>query len=218
MIKPLIIANWKCNPKSIEESKILFKEIKENVFNKNVVICPPSIFISSLICEGVIFGAQDCSLKNEGSFTGEISAQMIKSIGCEYVIIGHSERRRIFKEDNQQIKMKIDLALKAKLKPIVCIGEDTENTFDFLKEQIKDIDENIILAYEPIWAIGTGNSASLDKVKEVKEFLGKRKVLYGGSVNSQNFKQYLSVMDGLLIGGASLDSKEFNNILCDINF
>ncbi len=218
MTKPLIIANWKCNPKSIEESKILFKEIKENVFNKNVVICPPSIFISSLICEGVIFGAQDCSLKNEGSFTGEISAQMIKSIGCEYVIIGHSERRRIFKEDNQQIKMKIDLALKAKLKPIVCIGEDTENTFDFLKEQIKDIDENIILAYEPIWAIGTGNSASLDKVKEVKEFLGKRKVLYGGSVNSQNFKQYLSVMDGLLIGGASLDSKEFNNILCDINF
>ena len=218
MIKPLIIANWKCNPKSIEESKILFKEIKENVFNKNVVICPPSIFISSLICEGVIFGAQDCSLKNEGSFTGEISAQMIKSIGCEYVIIGHSERRRIFKEDNQQIKMKIDQALKAKLKPIVCIGEDTENTFDFLKEQIKDIDENIILAYEPIWAIGTGNSASLDKVKEVKEFLGKRKVLYGGSVNSQNFKQYLSVMDGLLIGGASLDSKEFNNILCDINF
>jgi len=218
MTKPLIIANWKCNPKSIEESKILFKEIKENVFNKNVVICPPSIFTSSLICEGVIFGAQDCSLKNEGSFTGEISAQMIKSIGCEYVIIGHSERRRIFKEDNQQIKMKIDLALKAKLKPIVCIGEDTENTFDFLKEQIKDIDENIILAYEPIWAIGTGNSASLDKVKEVKEFLGKRKVLYGGSVNSQNFKQYLSVMDGLLIGGASLDSKEFNNILCDINF
>ena len=218
MIKPLIIANWKCNPKSIEESKILFKEIKENVFNKNVVICPPSIFISSLICEGVIFGAQDCSLKNEGSFTGEISAQMIKSIGCEYVIIGHSERRRIFKEDNQQIKMKIDQALKAKLRPIVCIGEDTENTFDFLKEQIKDIDENIILAYEPIWAIGTGNSASLDKVKEVKEFLGKRKVLYGGSVNSQNFKQYLSVMDGLLIGGASLDSKEFNNILCDINF
>jgi len=218
MTKPLIIANWKCNPKSIEESKILFKEIKENVFNKNVVICPPSIFISSLICEGVIFGAQDCSLKNEGSFTGEISAQMIKSIGCEYVIIGHSERRRIFKEDNQQIKMKIDLALKAKLKPIVCIGEDTENTFDFLKKQIKDIDENIILAYEPISAIGTGNSASLDKVKEVKKFLGKRKVLYGGSVNSQNFKQYLSVMDGLLIGGASLDSKEFNNILCDINF
>lgn len=213
----LIIANWKCNPPTIEEAKELFEKIKDNALEKNVVICPPSIFLSSLICEGIKFGVQNCFWKEKGAFTGEISPQMIKSLGVNYVIIGHSERRNILKETNEEIIQKVNEAVKANLIPVVCVGESKgEDTFKVLEEQIRGIDENIILAYEPLWAIGTGEYASIEKVKEVKEFLQERKVLYGGSVNAENIQQYLTVMDGVLIGGASLDFEEFNKILCDI--
>ncbi|MDD3386466.1 MAG: triose-phosphate isomerase [Candidatus Pacebacteria bacterium] len=214
----LIIANWKCNPPTIEEAKELFEKIKDNALEKNVVICPPSIFLSSLICEGIKFGVQNCFWKEKGAFTGEISPQMIKSLGVNYVIIGHSERRNILKETNEEIIQKINEAVRAGLTPIVCIGESKgEDTFEVLNNQIKDIDENIILAYEPLWAIGTGESAPIEKVKEVKSFLKDRKVLYGGSVNSQNAPNYLEITDGLLVGGASLNSEEFSKIiLCDI--
>ena len=213
----LIIANWKCNPATLEEAKELLEKIKDNALGKNVVICPPSIFLSSLICEGVKFGAQNCFWKEKGAFTGETSPQMIKSIGADYVIIGHSERRNILKETNEEIVQKVIEAIKANLIPIVCVGESKgEDAFKVLGEQIKGIDEDIILAYEPLWAIGTGEYASIEKVKEVKEFLKERKVLYGGSVNAENIQQYLTVTDGVLIGGASLDFEEFNKILCDI--
>ncbi|MDK2949305.1 MAG: triosephosphate isomerase [Patescibacteria group bacterium] len=216
----LIIANWKCNPATLKEAQELFSEIKENIINKDIVICPPSIFLPSLICDGINFGAQNCFWKESGAYTGEVSPQMIKSIGCKYVIIGHSERRTIFNESNDEIKSKIKQAKKAGLIPIVCIGESkNQNTFEIIEEQIKDIEKDIILAYEPLWAIGTGENASIDKVREVREYLKDRKVLYGGSVNSQNAKDYLEIADGLLIGGASLNAKEFikiSNILCDI--
>lgn len=214
----LIIANWKCNPATLKEAQELFSDIKEEIKNKDVVICPPSIFLSSLICEGIKFGAQNCFWEDKGAYTGEISPQMIRSVGCEYVIIGHSERRKIFNESNNDIKNKIKKAQEAGLIPIVCIGESRgQNTLELIKHQIKEIDKDVILAYEPLWAIGTGESASLEKVKEVRDFLRDRKVLYGGSVNSQNAKDYLEITDGLLIGGASLNSGEFLKIiLCDI--
>jgi len=213
-MKSLIIANWKCNPATLEEAKELFSNIKEDIKNKDVVICPPSIFLSYLICDEVKFGSQNCFWEDKGAYTGETSPQMIKSIGCEYVIIGHSERRTIFNESNIDIKNKIKKAQEIGLIPIVCIGESKdENTFEIIEEQIKDIGKDVILAYEPLWAIGTGENASVGKVKEVRDFLKDRKVLYGGSVNSQNAKDYLEVTDGLLIGGASLNADEFLKII-----
>ena len=213
-MKPLIIANWKCNPATLKEAQELFNGIKKDIENKNVVICPPSIFLPSLICEGIKFGAQNCFWEEKGAYTGEISPQMIKSVGCEYVIIGHSERRKIFNESNKDIRKKVERAKGAGLIPIVCIGESKDqNTFEIIEEQIKDIDKDVILAYEPLWAIGTGENAPIDKVKEVREFLGDRKVLYGGSVNFQNAKDYLEITDGLLIGGASLNADEFLEII-----
>jgi len=210
----LIIANWKCNPATLKEAQELFNGIEKDIENKNVVICPPTIFLSSLICEGIKFGAQNCFWEDKGAYTGETSPQMIKSIGCEYVIIGHSERRTIFNESNIDIKNKIKKAQEIGLIPIVCIGESKgQNTFEVIEEQIKDIGKDVVLAYEPLWAIGTGENASLGKVKEVRDFLKDRKVLYGGSVNSQNAKDYLEITDGLLIGGASLNSEEFLKII-----
>jgi len=213
-MKPLIIANWKCNPATLKEAQELFSDIKEEIKNKDVVICPPSIFLSSLICKGIKFGSQNCFWEDKGAYTGETSPQMIKSIGCEYVIIGHSERRKIFNESNIDIKNKIKKAQEAGLIPIVCVGESKDqDTFEVIEEQIKDIDKDVIIAYEPLWAIGTGENASLGKVKEVRDFLKDRKVLYGGSVNSQNTKDYLEITDGLLIGGASLNAEEFLKII-----
>jgi len=222
-MKPLIIANWKCNPSTLKEAKDLLGKIKEKSKDKNVVICPPSIFLSSLICEDLIFGAQNCFWEDKGSFTGEISPQMIKSVGCRYIIVGHSERRKIFRETNEEISMKINKIIEAGIIPILCVGEskeerDSGETFSVIEKQIENIDQDVIIAYEPIWAIGTGESASIDKIKEVRSFLKDRKVLYGGSVNSKNASSYIkeAQMDGLLIGGSSLDSEEFNKILCDI--
>lgn len=213
-MNPLIIANWKCNPETLKEAQELFNSIKKDVENKNVVICPPSVFLSYLICEEVIFGAQNCFWENRGAYTGEVSPQMLKSIGCQYVIIGHSERRTIFNESNIDVRNKIKKAKEAGLVPIVCIGESkNQDTFEKIKEQIENIEKDVILAYEPLWAIGTGENASVEKVKEVREFLKDRTVLYGGSVNSQNAKDYLEITDGLLIGGASLNTEEFLKII-----
>ncbi|MFA5228580.1 MAG: triose-phosphate isomerase [Candidatus Paceibacterota bacterium] len=217
-MKPLIIANWKCNPATIEEARALFNNIEKDIKYKNVVICPPVIFLASLIQEGFKFGAQDCFWEEKGSYTGEISPRMIKSIGCEYVIIGHSERRKILNESNEDIRKKVEKAKEVGLIPIVCIGESKgQKALELIKYQIKEIDEDVILAYEPLWSIGTGESAPIEKVKEVREFLKDRKVLYGGSVNSQNAKDYLEITDGLLIGGASLNSEEFLKIIKSIN-
>ena len=213
-MKKLIVANWKCNPATLKEAQELFHLIKEDIKNKDVVICPPSIFLPFLICDDINFGAQNCFWEKSGAYTGEISPQMIKSIGCEYVIIGHSERRTIFNESNDEIRSKIKQAKRAGLVPIVCIGESKDqNTFEIIEEQIRGVEQDVILAYEPLWAIGTGENASFDKVREVREFLKDRKFLYGGSVNSQNAKDYLEITDGLLIGGASLNAIEFLKII-----
>jgi len=229
-MNPLIVANWKCNPKSLKEAEELLNHIKEGI-GSNVVICPPSVFLSSLIKEkNISFGAQNCFYK-EGAFTGENSVSMLEDLGVKYVILGHSERRNVFKETNEEINLKLKRVLESTIIPILCIGEKNEDreggrTFEVLGEQLekclKDIPniENIILAYEPVWAIGTGKSAQVSDIKEVRGFLKKKvpdsvKILYGGSVDSNNVYSYIAEaqMDGVLVGGVSLKPEEFLKLI-----
>jgi triosephosphate isomerase len=244
-MKYLIITNWKCNPKNEKEAKNIFdfykKEIKK-YNNIDLIVCPPYIFIPQLKekNKNIFMGAQDCFYK-EGAFTGEVSSSMVKSLGLEYVIVGHSERRVIFKETNTDINKKIKAIIDNKLKPILCIGENEEQrenneTFEIIKNQIgegldkisKDKIKEVVIAYEPVWAIGTGNFALPEKIQEIKIFIKKLinnkygtkisesvKIIYGGSVNSKNIKSYLteSQMDGVLVGGASLKKQEFIEML-----
>ena len=244
-MKPLIVANWKMNPQTLAEAKRLFNSIKKGSRNARVVICPPFVFLPELKVRRskVQLGAQNCFWEEKGAFTGEVSVGMIKSLGCKYVIIGHSERRRYFKETNSVINKKIRLALQNKLEPILCIGETEQekNKGEFskvirtqLEKGLKKVPrakiDEISIAYEPIWAIGTGKACqpvqahitSLLIRKIVTRLYNrgvaeKMPVLYGGSVNKDNALDYLreSGMAGLLIGGASLRPKEFVKIIKD---
>lgn len=237
-MKPLIIANWKCNPKSLKEAKELLEKVISGVKDEEVIICPPSIFLSSLINGKVSFGAQNC-FDREGAFTGENSVSMLEDMGVKYVIIGHSERRNIFKETNEEINLKLIKALESKMIPILCVGEKGEErgegkTFEVLSEQL-DIclsnifnPEKIILAYEPVWAIGTGKFAEAADIKQIKSFIQdflikkfnkevaeKIRIIYGGSVDSNNIHSYIdeAKMDGVLVGGASLKADEFLKLI-----
>jgi triosephosphate isomerase len=220
--------------------------------NIRIIICPPFVYLSNFAPltsdfqrrTSIIFlGAQDLFWEEKGSFTGEISPKMLKNLGVEYVIVGHSERRQILGESDEMINKKLKAAIKSKLKPIFCIGETekerkSDKTFQVLKNQIKKAlkstsnvklqTSNLIIAYEPVWAIGTGNPCKPEKAKEVLTFLRKLTqplfhsttqplILYGGSVNSKIAKDYIKFgFDGLLVGGASLDSKEFIEIIKSI--
>jgi|SRR3989344_717960 len=203
-MKHLIVANWKMNPSTLEEAKNIFNQVKET----GAVICPPFVYLSVLGANG----AQDCSWESGGAFTGEISPQMLKDLGVEYVILGHSERRKYQKETNELIEKKFKAALSAGLKPILCI--------DQISQLPKDIKNGFVVAYEPLFAIGTGKACPPEKAEKirmaVKKALGERVlVLYGGSVNSQNTEDYIKKahFDGLLVGGASLKPKEFIDIV-----
>ncbi len=212
-MKPLIIANWKCNPNSLEKAKKILKSIP---FKKEVIICPPTIFFH--LANKINLGSQNCFHKS-GAFTGEISPEMLKKLKINYVILGHSERRNHFQEDDQLIKLKVEACLKAKLKPILCIGEaEGQEVKKTLTKQLSSYQPGVFaVAYEPVWAIGTGKACEPKKAQEVLKFIKqkvKAKILYGGSVNSSNFQDYLDVgFDGILIGGASLDIKEFKKII-----
>jgi len=260
-MRSLIIANWKMNPQSLKGAKLLLNSVKRgirNVKKVEVVICPPFPYLSSFKfprstpssrrkgpggrqVSSFKIGAQNCFWEKKGAFSGEISPSMLKNLGCKYVIIGHSERRRYLAETDEMINKKIRAALRAKLSPIFCIGENREQrdrgkTFDFLKSQIlkglekipkKEI-KNIIFAYEPIWAVGTGKPCDFTETQIMGLFIRKTigklytsrlshkiRILYGGSVNSQNASDYIkeAKMDGLLIGAASLDAKEFVKLI-----
>lgn len=246
MSKKLIVANWKCNPLTSNEAIKIFKSIAtkyKNYTKAEVVICPPDIFLKNLLAlkNKLKVGAQNCFWEEKGAYTGEVSAVMLKNMGCQFVIIGHSERRKINKETNEEINKKIIAALQNKLIPILCIGEnreerDHELTFDILEKQIKEGIANlektkivkIVFAYEPIWSIGSGNSANPSQIKEVKNFIinllakkigkeniSKIKILYGGSVNGENTSAYFTEaeMNGVLVGGASLKPEEFAKII-----
>lgn len=206
-MKPLIVANWKCNPTTLKEAKLLFNQTK----GTGAIICPPFIYLSDLKANG----AQDLFLEDSGPCTGEVSALMLKNMGVKYVILGHSERRKYFKETNEIVFQKIKAALARGLKPILCI--------DKISQLPASLDKEIVVAYEPLFAIGTGKPCSPDKARKmrlaIERMVGaKNLILYGGSVNSQNAKDYIyqAGFQGLLVGGASLKPKEFIDIVKNV--
>jgi triosephosphate isomerase len=248
MRKTVIAGNWKMN-NDLAQSEKLIVELKNLLQNEkpncDVIVCPPftSLSEASKLLNGsqIKLGAQNMHFEENGAFTGEISASMLKSVGCEYVILGHSERRAIFGESNELINKKIKKALAAGLKPIFCVGElleerETGITNDVIKKQVllglAGITEaemkNIIVAYEPVWAIGTGKTASPAQAQEVHEFIrdlieidysleiaNDVTIQYGGSVKPDNAKELLSQkdIDGALVGGACLKADSFLGII-----
>ena len=235
----LIVANWKMNflyknAFNFCKKILLKKKIKKNKF----VICPPTTLILQLSSKfkGITFGAQDCHYEKLGAYTGDISALMLKDINCKHVIIGHSERRKYYFEDHIILKRKIESVINAGLIPIYCIGEDInikrkDKTKNHLLRQLlntlpKKNKNKIIIAYEPIWSIGTGNTPTVNEIEDVNLYIKKiitkinlsyekTSILYGGSVNKHNSLVFLDNknIDGLLIGGASLNLNTFSSIL-----
>lgn len=250
-MKSLVIANWKMNPETEKEAKNLFDLIRsgiKDIKNVEVVICPPFVWLPILVGSSALtfgFGSQDCFWEESGAFTGEISPQMLKNLGCQYVILGHSERRIYSGETDEMVAKKIKAALESGLEPILCIGETAKQkkqnkTKDVLEQQLKESlnhlitqsFDRLIIAYEPIWAIGTGNPCKIKDAKEVllflREFLNKIlgpeiskniRIIYGGSINSQNAKDFVKKANfqGLLVGGASLNAQEFIKIVKNID-
>ena len=248
MRKTVIAGNWKMN-NDLRESEKLIVELKNLLQNEkpncDVIVCPPYTSLSEAykLLKGsqIKLGAQNMHFEENGAFTGEVSALMLKSVGCEYVILGHSERRHIFGESNEMINKKIKKALSAGLKPIFCVGELLEErergtTNDVVKKQIlkglaeisADEMKNIIVAYEPVWAIGTGKTASPAQAQEVHEFIrdlveityslevaNDLVIQYGGSVKPDNAKELISQkdIDGALVGGACLKADSFMGII-----
>ena len=228
-MKPLIVANWKMNPQTLKGAKLLFNSIEKEtrkVTNVEIVVCPPFIYLSNFFYGRgktmIKIGAQDCFWEEKGAFTGEISAKMLKDLGCKYVIVGHSERRRYFKETDEMINKKIKAVLKIGLRPILCIEKISQ-----IKNGIKGVSKkelrNLIFAYEPVWAIGTGKACGIPKAKKVnlsiRKILKENVLLYGGSINSQNARDFIkkAKFQGLLVGGASLAPKEFIQIVKNVS-
>ncbi len=234
MRKKVIAGNWKMNKLAGECEEFIGKIISDiDTDEKDVIICPTFISLWSAVrvTEGtnVSVGAQNMHYEEKGAFTGEVSAEMIRETGCRYVIIGHSERRKYFAETDETVSLKIKKAYETGLIPIMCIGETLEEresgeTFNVLKGQLENalrpisFDENIIIAYEPVWAIGTGKTATDEQAQEACKFvrdtlngiIGEKsediRILYGGSVNEKNVKNLMAMpdIDGALVGGASL--------------
>lgn len=212
-----------------------------------VVLCPPATLIRSMakVCHEncVAIGAQDCHENNGGAHTGDISAKMLADAGAKYVILGHSERREAYGETDEQVRKKAETAWAAGLKAIVCVGEaederNAANTLDIVSGQLAGslphtaTSENLVIAYEPIWAIGTGRVPTLNEIGEVHDFIRTRlerrfgngvgrsvRILYGGSMNPTNVAEIIQVpnVDGGLVGGASLKAKDFSQIISAMN-
>ena len=241
----IIVANWKMNG-SFSLINQYKNYLKKNYikFNKKIaiVICPPFPYLT--ICKNkfkyknIFLGAQNLSLSDNFSKTGEISSSIIRDTQCNFVILGHSERRNLFKESDKLISNKVNESLNNKINVIICIGENLSekrksNTFKVLKKQIyKSLSnncspKNTIIAYEPVWSIGTGKTPTIEEINKIHTYIKKIlnikyylknykfKVLYGGSVNKKNSKDILSLksVDGVLVGGASLNIIEFAHII-----
>lgn len=244
----IVAGNWKMNT-SLVEAKDLVAKISSHAsaFNPvTVIIFPPFPFITEVkkiigVEETIFVGAQNCHTHSNGAYTGEVSAGMLYSVGCQYVLIGHSERRNYFKEKNSDLVLKIKEALANKLQPILCVGETieerkSESHFKVITEQLTAVLSHFsitefsqfILAYEPVWAIGTGETASADQAQEIHSFIrnvvsdlydsalaNNISILYGGSCNAQNAEELFKCpdVDGGLIGGASLKADDFCRII-----
>lgn len=249
MRKKIVAGNWKMN-NTLQEGIDLAKQVNELAANTDVkdvkiVIGSPFIHLVEInkLVDGnkIAIAAQNCADEKSGAYTGEVSASMIQSTGSKYVILGHSERRAYYHENNEILSKKVNLALENNLLPIFCIGEvleerEAEKHFDVVKSQIKeglfhltaDQFKNIVLAYEPVWAIGTGKTASADQAQEIHAFIRQTvaqkygqevadntSILYGGSCKPSNAKELFSNpdVDGGLIGGASLKAEDFMGIV-----
>lgn len=242
MRKPIIAGNWKMNL-SIEDALKFVEEVKNEVSNTDVesVICAPFTFLKDLK-QGVKgtnikIGAQNMHFEDSGAFTGEVSAPMLKELDIDYCVIGHSERRQYFAETDETINKKLKQAFKYDIIPILCVGEtleerETGKTNDVVKSQvvadIKELDKkqvsNLVIAYEPIWAIGTGKTATSEQANEVISYIREVvkdlydeevsesiRIQYGGSVKPENVEEIMnqSDIDGALVGGASLKPSDF---------
>ena len=235
----LIVANWKMN--FLYKNAFNFCKkilLKKKLIKNKFVICPPTTLILQLSSKfkEITFGAQDCHYEKLSAYTGDISALMLKDINCKHVIIGHSERRKYYFEDHIILKRKIESVINAGLIPIYCIGEDInikrkDKTKNHLLRQLlntlpKKNKNKIIIAYEPIWSIGTGNTPTVNEIEDVNLYIKKiitkinlsyekTSILYGGAVNKRNSLVFLDNknIDGLLIGGASLNLNTFSSIL-----
>lgn len=249
MRKKLIAGNWKMNltiPQSVNLSEQIKNGIKDfKLNNTEILICPTFVSLYPVFeiikNSGIKSGGQNMYFENEGAYTGEISAEMLKSAGCEFVILGHSERRKIFNESDKLINKKVIKAVESGLTAILCVGEtlderETGKQNEVVKSQIEqglsgitsDKLKYIVIAYEPVWAIGTGKNATPEEANEMHKYIRKlisdlydknaseeMKILYGGSLNDKNCKDLLSQtdIDGGLIGGASLKSESFLKII-----
>ncbi|MBM4135454.1 MAG: triose-phosphate isomerase [Nitrospira sp.] len=243
MRRPFIAANWKMNKTTSETQDFLsgFITAVKDVTDVDIVIAPPftslSIAAEKLKGTGIILAAQDVFCEEKGAYTGEVSPVMLVDIGCNYVIIGHSERRQYFHETDETVNKKIKAAKKVGLKIIFCIGESLEEreagkTFDVLQRQIdkglyETDTEDIVIAYEPIWAIGTGKTATPEQAQEAHAYIRERqkilygnkgneiRILYGGSVTPENIDSLMACkdVDGALVGGASLKVDSFVRIV-----
>lgn len=245
--KPFIVGNWKMNL-TLEEGVEFAKSLRKSLQNKNEIIsgiCPPFTFLKDIsrVLEGssICVGAQNIHSEKNGAYTGEISALMVKDAGCTHVLVGHSERRHLFGEIDSFINAKMKTALSIDLKPIFCIGEtlnerEEGKTEYVVKNQLKNgllgiarnHVEELVIAYEPVWAIGTGKTASPEQANEVHSFIrgfltdeygkdvaGSVYIQYGGSVKPENTKELIAQpeIDGLLVGGASIKLESFLKII-----
>ncbi|MEN3014158.1 MAG: triose-phosphate isomerase [Endomicrobiia bacterium] len=245
--KPLIAANWKMHKTTKETKEFIekFLSLVIDIKDRDIVLCPPftSLYLASQMLHNtnVKLGAQNMYIEEKGAFTGEVSVLMLKDSGCEYVILGHSERRKYFCETDEFINKKVLLALKHGLTPIVCVGEtlqerEENKTFQVLEYQIthsldnlkNDEPHRVVIAYEPVWAIGTGKNATPQQAEEAQSFIREKyaqmygkensqkiRILYGGSIKPENFKDIMAQenVDGGLVGGASLDPESFFKIV-----
>jgi triosephosphate isomerase len=244
----LIAGNWKMH-KTVQEAVELVRELKElvsDVKDRDILVCPPftALYAVSRELEGsnIALGAQNMFYEEKGAFTGEISPLMVKDVGCSYVILGHSERRHIFGETDELINKKVLSAVNHGLIPILCVGEtlqerEEDKTKEVIERQVKEglkgLNETseFVIAYEPVWAIGTGKTATPELAEKVHSFIreilaemfGKEKadsirILYGGSVKPENAAGLMSQpnIDGSLVGGASLKAESFAKIVKSI--
>ena len=245
--RPLIAGNWKMykTPKEAAETARELDQRVASVVGIDIMIAPTYTAlaaVNAVIYQGpVALGAQNLFWETEGAYTGEISAHMLKAVGCTYCIIGHSERRQYFAETDQGVNKKIKAAIAAELIPVFCVGEtekerEAEQTFSVLDKQVRKgleglVSEDLgtlVIAYEPVWAIGTGKTASDDQAQEAHQFIRSLvektfgnalaesiRILYGGSVKPANIAALMEMpdIDGALVGGASLDAESFSQIV-----
>lgn len=247
MRKIIIAGNWKMY-KTLKEGQELAVALRREFYsseNVDIVLCPPFTLLVTLAdaleTSNLSLGAQDCFWLDEGAFTGEVSPKMLKDAGCKFVIIGHSERRQFFNETNEGVNKKVKAVLPHGLTPIMCVGEtlaerEKELTFKVLDEHVrnglKDISadeaQKVIIAYEPVWAIGTGKTATPAQAQEAHKYIrdllarlyneetaGAIRIQYGGSVKPENTLELMSEpdIDGALVGGASLKAESFSEII-----